>query len=126
MAQAVLEAALADTGLGDERGGPTSPPPAATGSPPTGPADGGSPLSRLGVIASTGGIIPLVKLVSTGNDMSKEQAASALWHLSVDEGNKMLITRSGGIAPIVQLLDDGSIKSHQCASGMPITNHTIR
>ena len=46
-------------------------------------------LDRLGLIAAKGGITPLVRLVSTGNQMSREQAASALWHLSVDEANKV-------------------------------------
>ena len=69
-------------------------------------------VERLHVIADAGGIAPLVKLVMTGNQMSREQAASALWHLSVDENNKVLIARAGGIAPIVQLLDDGTSISH--------------
>ena len=59
--------------------------------------------------------MPLVRLVSTGNQTSREQGASALWHLSIDANNKLLITQAGGIKPIVQLLDDGTRPSHHYA-----------
>ena len=63
---------------------------------------------RLSAIAAAGGIIPLVALVTTGAPLSKERAASALWHLSVDAGNQLAIAKAGGIGPLVQLLDDGT------------------
>ena len=40
--------------------------------------------------------------VSSGNQMGKERAASALWHLSVDAVNQVTIAKAGGIAPLVQ------------------------
>ena len=60
---------------------------------------------------AAGGIIPLVALVTTRapiSRVSKERAASALWHLSVDAGNQLAIAKAGGIGPLVQLLDDGT------------------
>ncbi len=63
---------------------------------------------RLSAIAAAGGIIPLVALVTTGAPLSKERAASALWHLSVDAVNQIAIAKASGIAPLVQLLDDGT------------------
>ena len=43
--------------------------------------------------------------------MSKERAASALWHLSVDAVNQVAISKAGGLAPLVQLLDDGTAQA---------------
>ena len=76
------------------------------------PADEGD---RLSAIASAGGVIPLVGLVTNGNEMGKERAASALWHLSVDAVNQVAIAKAGGIPPIVQLLDDGTQQAHEHA-----------
>ena len=59
-----------------------------------------------------GGIYPLVGLVTSGSLMGKERAAGALWHLSVDSINRMIIAKAGGIAPLVQLLDDGTLQAH--------------
>ena len=70
---------------------------------------------RLSAIAAAGGVIPLVGLVTNGNSMGKERAASALLHLSVDVVNQMQIAKVGGIPPIVQLLDDGTEKAHEHA-----------
>ena len=66
---------------------------------------------RLSAIASAGGIYPLVGLVTNGSLMGKERAAGALWHLSVDAVNRMIIAKAGGIAPLVQLLDDGTLQA---------------
>ena len=66
------------------------------------------PKDRLSAIASAGGIVPLVGLVTNGAPLSKERAASALWHLSVDAVNQFAISKAGGLAPIAQLLDDGT------------------
>ena len=70
---------------------------------------------RLSAIAAAGGVIPLVGLVTNGNQMGKERAASALWHLSVDVVNQVAIAKAGGIPPIVQLLDDGTKQAHEHA-----------
>ena len=70
---------------------------------------------RLSAIAAAGGVIPLVGLVTNGNEMGKERAASALWHLSVDAVNQVAIAKTGGIPPIVQLLDDGTQQAHEHA-----------
>ena len=70
---------------------------------------------RLSAIAAAGGVIPLVGLVTNGNQMGKERAASALWHLSVDTVNQVAIAKAGGIPPIVQLLDDGTVQAHEHA-----------
>jgi len=78
---------------------------ATAAAPPAATAGGGD---RLSAIAAAGGIIPLVALVTTGAPLSKERAASALWHLSVDAGNQLAIAKAGGIGPLVQLLDDGT------------------
>ena len=67
---------------------------------------------RLAAIAAAGGIVPLVGLLSVGSLMGKERAAGALWHLSVDAVNRMIIAKAGGIAPLVQLLDDGTLQAH--------------
>ena len=70
---------------------------------------------RLSAIAEAGGVIPLVGLVTNGNQMGKERAASALLHLSVDVVNQLQIAKVGGIPPIVQLLDDGTEQAHEHA-----------
>ena len=56
-------------------------------------------------------------MVTNGDPNSKERAASALWHLSVDTDNKQQITRAGGIAPLVTLLENGTAQSHEFAAG---------
>ena len=76
----------------------------------------GAPKDRLSAIASAGGIVPLVGLVTNGAPMSKERAASALWHLSVDAVNQVAISKAGGIPPIVQLLEDGTEQATVFAS----------
>ena len=55
-----------ETGDGEEK---------AAAGPSTAPE---GPKDRLSAIAEAGGIVPLVGLVTTGNAMSKERAASAL------------------------------------------------
>ena len=95
----------------------------ASNEPPTEQMEGGdlsdaSPAAaadrgdRLSAIAAAGGIFPLVMLLTSGSLMGKERAAGALWHLSVDTGNRMSIAKAGGIAPLVQLLDDGTLQAH--------------
>jgi len=74
-----------------------------------GAAEGGADKSlkdQLGAIAAAGGIPCLVSLVSNGNQMGKERAASALCYLSSLHANCEMIARAGGLPPLVQLLDD--------------------
>ena len=61
--------------------------------------------------------MPLVGLVTNGAPKSKERAASALWHLSVDSVNQQAISKAGGIAPIVQLLEEGTVQATIFAAG---------
>ena len=87
----------------------------APASPPLDESGDGEPVptgDRLSGIAAAGGIYPLVGLVTTGSLMGKERAAGALWHLSVDAYNRVMIAKAGGIAPLVQLLDDGTLQAH--------------
>ena len=72
--------------------------------------------NRIGAIVAAGGIAPLVSMLISGNAACKEQAASALVHLSVDPANQAQITRAGGIAPIVTLLQDGTRAAHGFAA----------
>ena len=72
---------------------------------------------RLGAIAAAGGITPLVGLVTTGNLIARERAASALWHLAVDAASREAIVRAGGIPSLCQLLDDGTAQATQHAVG---------
>ena len=95
-------AARDDEGGGGDVGGndaPAGAPDAATTA-TTAAAVAEGPKDRLSAIAEAGGIVPLVGLVTTGNPMSKERAASALWHLSVDAVNQVAISKAGGIAPL--------------------------
>ena len=75
------------------------------------------PADRLSAIAAAGGIVPLVGLVSTGSQIGKTRAASALWHLSANSANVVAIAKAGGIAPLVTVLDDGSPEGHVFAAG---------
>ena len=111
-------AASEDEGGGGDVGGndaPAGAPDAATTA-TTAAAAAEGPKDRLSAIAEAGGIVPLVGLVTTGNPMSKERAASALWHLSVDPMNQVAVAKAGGIPPLVQLLDDGTDQAHQHAA----------
>ena len=89
--------------------------PGAPGAAAVAPAAEG-PKDRLEAIAEAGGIVPLVGLVTNGNLMSKERAASALWHLSTDPSNQVAVAKAGGIPPLVQLLDDGTEQAHKHAA----------
>ena len=75
-----------------------------------------APKDRLSAIAEAGGILPLVGLVTSGNPASKERAASALWHLSLDPVNQQAVARAGGIAPLVMLLEDGNRQATRFAA----------
>ena len=108
---------------GDALGGDTSAPiveEAPASAPASAPTAAGAkaavPKDRLSAIAEAGGIVPLVGLVTTGNAASKERAASALWHLSVDPANQVAVAKASGIPPLVQLLDDGTEQAHQFAA----------
>ena len=60
-------------------------------------------------IARTGAAAPLCTLVRDGADVVKEQAAGALWSLTVDnKPNKDTVTKLGGIEPLISLIVQGS------------------
>ena len=75
----------AGDGAGSDDAGEGGAPSAAEGG--AAAAVDAKPKDRLSAIAEAGGIVPLVGLVTNGNPMSKERAASALWHLSVAPAN---------------------------------------
>ncbi|KAL0291471.1 UNVERIFIED_CONTAM: U-box domain-containing protein 15 [Sesamum radiatum] len=62
-----------------------------------------SPDSRV-LIANSGGIPPLVYLLSCTDSESQQHIVTALLNLSLDEANKRLIAREGAIPAIIQVL----------------------
>lgn len=60
------------------------------------------------LIANSGGIPPLVQLLSYPNPGIQEQTVTALLNLSIDEVNKRLIAREGAIPAIIQILQNGT------------------
>jgi hypothetical protein len=70
------------------------------------------------LIASWGGVPPLVTLVRDGNDAQKEKAAGALWSVSANNAdNKLLIASCGGVPPLVTLVRDGTDAQKEKAAG---------
>ncbi|GFY95716.1 plant U-Box 15 [Actinidia rufa] len=67
-----------------------------------------SPENRI-LIASSGGIPPLVQLLSYPDSKIQEHAVTALLNLSIDESNKKLISRENPIPAIVEVLQNGTI-----------------
>lgn len=65
------------------------------------------------LIASSGGIPPLVQLLSYPDPKIQEHAVTALLNLSIDETNKRIITREGAIPPIIEILQSGSIEAKE-------------
>ena len=60
------------------------------------------------IIGQTGGIPPLVAMLSQGGDATRlERATGALSSLAIDESNKHAIVNAGGIAPLLVLLEAG-------------------
>ncbi|KAL6982605.1 U-box domain-containing protein 15 [Sarracenia purpurea var. burkii] len=67
-----------------------------------------SPGNRI-LIASCGGIPPLVQLLSYPDSKIQEHVVTALLNLSIDESNKKLISREQPIPAIVEVLQNGTI-----------------
>lgn len=66
-----------------------------------------SPDSRI-LIANSGGIPPLVCLLSCTDSEMQQHIVTALLNLSLDEANKRLIAREGAIPVIIQVLRSGT------------------
>ncbi|KAL7118441.1 hypothetical protein ACP275_02G001400 [Erythranthe tilingii] len=66
-----------------------------------------SPDSRI-MIANSGGIPPLVYLLSFTDSEIQQHIVTALLNLSLDEANKRIITREGAIPVIIQVLRNGT------------------
>ncbi|KAK6118651.1 hypothetical protein DH2020_047564 [Rehmannia glutinosa] len=66
-----------------------------------------SPDSR-SLIANTGGIPPLVSLMSRTDSEIQQHIVTALLNLSLDEANKRLIAREGAIPSIIHVLQNGT------------------
>ncbi|XP_057769122.1 U-box domain-containing protein 15-like isoform X2 [Salvia miltiorrhiza] len=66
-----------------------------------------SPDSRI-LIANSGGIPPLVCLLSCTDSETQQHIVTALLNLSLDEANKRLIAREGAIPAIIQVLRNGT------------------
>lgn len=66
-----------------------------------------NPENRI-LIASCGGIPPLVQLLSYPDSEIQEQTVTALLNLSIDEANKRLIAREGAIPAIIEVLQKGN------------------
>ena len=88
-------------------------------------AGGGEGEERRAALAAAGCVSPLISLVSTGHGMAKGRAASALWHLSVDDSICSSISKAGGVSSLAQLLDDGPTASHEHAIGL-LTRLAVR
>ena len=59
-------------------------------------------------IAAAGGIEVLVSLARDGTERQKEEAAGALWNLSVNHDNSVAIVAAGGIEVLIALARDGT------------------
>ncbi|KAL1554521.1 U-box domain-containing protein 15 [Salvia divinorum] len=66
-----------------------------------------SPDSRI-LIANSGGIPPLVCLLSCADSETQQHIVTALLNLSLDEANKRLIAREGAIPAIIHVLRSGT------------------
>ncbi|KAB1203541.1 U-box domain-containing protein 15 [Morella rubra] len=60
------------------------------------------------LIAESGGIQPLVQLLSYPDSKLQEHAVTSLLNLSIDEANKKLIARKGAIPAIIEVLQNGN------------------
>jgi len=65
------------------------------------------------LIAESGGISPLVQLLSYPDSKIQEHAVTALLNLSIDEANKKHISRKGAIPAIIEVLQKGSIEARE-------------
>ncbi|XP_024020108.1 U-box domain-containing protein 15 [Morus notabilis] len=71
-----------------------------------------NPENRI-LIAKSGGIPPLVQLLSYPDSKIQEHAVTALLNLSIDEANKKIIAREGAIPAIIQVLEKGNIEARE-------------
>ncbi|KAL6207637.1 hypothetical protein ACLB2K_018594 [Fragaria x ananassa] len=71
-----------------------------------------NPENRI-LIAQSGGIPPLVQLLSYPDSKIKQHAVTALLNLSIDETNKKLITREDAIPAIIEVLKTGSTEARE-------------
>lgn len=67
-----------------------------------------NPENRI-LVASNGGIPPLVQLLSYPDSKLQEHAVTALLNLSIDESNKKLISKEEPIPAIIEILQKGNI-----------------
>ncbi|OVA00605.1 Armadillo [Macleaya cordata] len=65
------------------------------------------------MIASSGGIPPLVQLLSYPDSRIQEHTVTALLNLSIDEANKKLIAREGAIPAIIEILQNGKTEARE-------------
>lgn len=69
-------------------------------------------------IARAGGLVPLVQLLTTGNEITKQYAAAALESLSRDcTENQIALSKAGAIQPLVDLLGNDSVQTQEHAVG---------
>ncbi|CAL9022975.1 unnamed protein product [Prunus brigantina] len=71
-----------------------------------------NPENRI-LIANSGGIPQLVKLLSYPDSKIQEHTVTALLNLSIDEANKRLIAREGSIPGIVEILQHGTDEARE-------------
>ncbi|PRQ27347.1 putative aminoacyltransferase, E1 ubiquitin-activating enzyme [Rosa chinensis] len=71
-----------------------------------------NPENRI-LIARSGGIPPLVQLLSYPDSKIQQHAVTALLNLSIDETNKKLITREEAIPAIIEVLKTGSTEARE-------------
>ncbi|PON90460.1 Beta-catenin [Trema orientale] len=71
-----------------------------------------NPENRI-LIANSGGIPPLVQLLSYPDSKIQEHAVTALLNLSIDDANKRLIAREGAIPAIIEVLQNGSTEARE-------------
>lgn len=65
------------------------------------------------LIADSGGIPPLVRLLWHPNSNIQEHTVTAVLNLSIDETNKRLIAREGAIPAIIEILQNGTDKARE-------------
>ena len=69
-------------------------------------------------IARSGGVIPLVKLVSGGSAGAQQQAAACLAELALVSKNRDIIANAGGIEPTIKLLTSSTPGTPETAARM--------
>ncbi|KAA8546172.1 hypothetical protein F0562_020934 [Nyssa sinensis] len=71
-----------------------------------------NPENRI-LIASCGGIPPLIQLLSCPDSKTQEHTVTALLNLSIDETNKRLVAREGAIPAIIEVLQNGTDEARE-------------